>query len=417
MRYVCAMFSIRTYENLKIKKLGIMKKLLLLFTAMCSAMVMQAYIIKNVKYIDAHGVERICDQAEEVDNCKDPHKWENGWYLVGRDTEIANGGVVCTGDVHLIIDDDATLRIQGAEGHAGICVPEGNSLTIYGQTQQTGKLIVTGGSSGAGIGGNGGSAGYNITINGCIVIATGGARGAGIGGGEEANGYNITINGGTVTAIAGDPKNTEEIVDAIGSGYQGANSNDIFMADGMKVITDTTLIEHASVSEDIANKLVGKEIVKTLDLRSALKAINNAVGSSTDTTLVGIANTAKTSIVEDVSIATSDIIKLISDLAVEKINVIQSILSFTEDDSNARNTTFISEIISSIASATKVTDVDTKKASAMIAIPAFLTGRSSTLGSLGTKQNGPAVKVTDKDDKEIILYAPKKVEYIKVKEN
>ena len=44
-------------------------------------------------------------------------------------------------------------------------------------------------------------------------------------------------------------------------------------------------------------------------------------------------------------------------------------------------------------------------------------GETSALGSLGTKQNGPAVKVTDKDDNEIILYAPKKVEYIKVKEN
>ena len=43
-------------------------------------------------------------------------------------------------------------------------------------------------------------------------------------------------------------------------------------------------------------------------------------------------------------------------------------------------------------------------------------GETSALGSLGTKQNGPAVKVTDKDDNEIILYAPKKVEYIKVKE-
>ena len=41
---------------------------------------------------------------------------------------------------------------------------------------------------------------------------------------------------------------------------------------------------------------------------------------------------------------------------------------------------------------------------------------ASAFGSLGTKQNGPAVKVTDKDDKEIILYAPKKVEYIKVKD-
>ena len=43
-------------------------------------------------------------------------------------------------------------------------------------------------------------------------------------------------------------------------------------------------------------------------------------------------------------------------------------------------------------------------------------GETSALGSLGTKQNGPAVKVTDKDDNEIILYVPKKVEYIKVNE-
>lgn len=32
-------------------------------------------------------------------------------------------------------------------------------------------------------------------------------------------------------------------------------------------------------------------------------------------------------------------------------------------------------------------------------------------------KNGPALIVTDKDGKEIILYSPKKVEYIKVKEN
>ena len=44
-------------------------------------------------------------------------------------------------------------------------------------------------------------------------------------------------------------------------------------------------------------------------------------------------------------------------------------------------------------------------------------GETSAFGSLGTKQNGPAIIVTDKDDNEIILYAPKKVEYIKVKEN
>ena len=41
---------------------------------------------------------------------------------------------------------------------------------------------------------------------------------------------------------------------------------------------------------------------------------------------------------------------------------------------------------------------------------------ASALGSLGTKQNGPALIVTDKDDNEIILYSPKSVEYIKVNE-
>ena len=43
-------------------------------------------------------------------------------------------------------------------------------------------------------------------------------------------------------------------------------------------------------------------------------------------------------------------------------------------------------------------------------------GKADALGPLGTKQNGPAVIVTDKDDNEMILYSPKSVEYIKVKE-
>ncbi len=41
-------------------------------------------------------------------------------------------------------------------------------------------------------------------------------------------------------------------------------------------------------------------------------------------------------------------------------------------------------------------------------------GKAETFGTLGTKQNGPAIIVTDQDGKEIILYSPKKVQYIKV---
>ena len=41
-------------------------------------------------------------------------------------------------------------------------------------------------------------------------------------------------------------------------------------------------------------------------------------------------------------------------------------------------------------------------------------GKSSAFGTMGEKRNGPAVIVTDQDDKQIILYSPKKVQYIKV---
>ena len=50
------------------------------------------------------------------------------------------------------------------------------------------------------------------------------------------------------------------------------------------------------------------------------------------------------------------------------------------------------------------------------AVPTYKLLKANILGSLGTKQNGPALIVTDKDDNEIILYSPKSVEYIKVNE-
>ena len=50
------------------------------------------------------------------------------------------------------------------------------------------------------------------------------------------------------------------------------------------------------------------------------------------------------------------------------------------------------------------------------ALAIYEVGKTAGFGTLSEKQNGPALIVTDKDDKEIILYSPKSVEYIKVKE-
>lgn len=167
-----------------------------------------------------------------------------GWYVVlGND--VKTRGMICSGDVHLILADGAklTTNVVGASTGPGLTVRKGDgSLTIYGQAAQSGQLIAKGketdcpgiggdgkkngkitinggiieatgasktehGAAGIGGGGNGSSAddnsGSDITINGGIVTATGAYQGAGIGGGYQGSGSNITINGGTVTAYGG----------------------------------------------------------------------------------------------------------------------------------------------------------------------------------------------------------------------
>lgn len=111
----------------------------------------------------------------------------SGWYVVSgqvvidrsKDAEPYKPGLKVNGDVHLILMDGAELVVTGATDCAGIEVgvvdSVTNSLTIYGQQGQTGKLTATG-NAGAGIGsgmfldvgsGNGG----DVTINGGEVIA------------------------------------------------------------------------------------------------------------------------------------------------------------------------------------------------------------------------------------------------------
>jgi hypothetical protein len=95
-----------------------------------------------------------------------------------------------------------TNTLKSGDNKAGIQVPSDRTLVIT--EASTGSLAVTGGSSGAGIGG-GGYQGYSgtVIIAGGTVTATGGQNGAGIGGGYHASGGTVTITGGTVTATGG----------------------------------------------------------------------------------------------------------------------------------------------------------------------------------------------------------------------
>ena len=126
----------------------------------------------------------------------------DGWFVVYNDVEFTSS-VTVSGDVKLVLLDSKTMTIteDSDTSHAGIVVTGSNSLTVYGQSQNSGTLNATGGSISAGIGGSYGQAGGTITINGGTVNATATSGGAGIGGGYQQAGGSVTINGGIVTAI------------------------------------------------------------------------------------------------------------------------------------------------------------------------------------------------------------------------
>ncbi|MCQ2127712.1 MAG: hypothetical protein MJZ06_09815, partial [Bacteroidaceae bacterium] len=65
------------------------------------------------------------------------------------------------------------------------------------------------------------------------------------------------------------------------------------------------------------------------------------------------------------------------------------------------------ETVINNAKTTAVTVLDTS-------IGVYKTIKAEALGSLGEKQDGPAVEVIDQDDNSVILYNPKKVNFIKV---
>ena len=152
----------------------------------------------EVPYLDEDGAPQSAPSATPVTD--NDTAWDDGWY-VAQDSITIHSRVTVSGDVRLILADGCELTIDG-----GIQVAYPNSLTIYGQSEGSGRLTATALPTdyNAGIGGTVYSSTGNIVINGGTVTATGGDASAGIGGGPAASGGNIVINGGTVTATGGE---------------------------------------------------------------------------------------------------------------------------------------------------------------------------------------------------------------------
>ncbi len=148
----------------------------------------------------------------------DDNSWRHeisGDYLAYYDLDGSNGGsyvvqgtaimgidttIRVTGDVHLILCDEATLNARD-----GIYIREGSSLSIYGQSQGTGKLIAKPG-SGPGIGGMNNTMAGSLYIHGGVIDAEDGTNAAGIGSGQQNPNVNrgtVSIYGGTVEATGG----------------------------------------------------------------------------------------------------------------------------------------------------------------------------------------------------------------------
>jgi len=177
----------------------------------------------RIKTVSAEAVGNTMTTWGEGNSASSPK-----WYVV-KDAVTINDRITVTGNVHLILADNAILTAK-----KGIDVSNGNSLTIYAQTdmltESTGKIVarindynaaiggsenkdggtitITGGylkaSSllGAGIGGGRNGAGGTIKITGGKVEARSNGSGAGIGSGIYAAGGNIEITGGDVSALS-----------------------------------------------------------------------------------------------------------------------------------------------------------------------------------------------------------------------
>ena len=86
--------------------------------------------------------------VESSDAAEGP-TWLIGWYVVTENVEIS-GRITVSGSVSLILCDGAKLTAD-----KGITVTEGNSLTIYAQSEgeNMGALVANGVDDAAGIGG------------------------------------------------------------------------------------------------------------------------------------------------------------------------------------------------------------------------------------------------------------------------
>ena len=159
------------------------------------------------------------------------------------------------GEIYLVDGTTNTMNATGADNFAAVNTAAGQ-LTIYGQTEGTGKLVAKGGYGSAGIGGNTIADFKTIVIMGGEIEATGGNGAAGIGSGFCRAGAptdmlsgDITISGGKVTATGGDD------AAGIGTGY---GANDTYHVSCGSITIEKTVVSVTATKSASAPYPIGK---------------------------------------------------------------------------------------------------------------------------------------------------------------
>lgn len=139
---------------------------------------------ESIEYIDADGASK-SQSAIVLEGANSPTTLDGGWYAVKTNVTY-NGQLQFTGDVSLILCDDAKITVSS--GTTNALLVDGN-VTIYAQSGGSGALETNAAYNASGIHAN--SNGH-ITINGGH-ITTQSTNGPGI-----STSGSITINGGNV---------------------------------------------------------------------------------------------------------------------------------------------------------------------------------------------------------------------------
>ena len=151
---------------------------------------------------------RTCTSYTTIDS--NSLTWSSGWYVLKNNVNLSRTRINVTGDVSLILCDGVTLT-----DNKGINVGPGASLSIYGQSKNTGKLYIHAyyqevsgvGNDDALIGGTYDAG--NISIYGGTIDLLMGYNnderyhGAGIGGGKNGSPKQIKIYGGFIKCDTG----------------------------------------------------------------------------------------------------------------------------------------------------------------------------------------------------------------------